>query len=113
MIKKLTSVAAAVSALAFSAMPVFAYENPITCATVDCLITSVLSFILTIAGGIALLFLAIGGIQYMASGGDKMAVESSRGRITAAVAGLVIVFGSWLVINIVCNMLGADCAIGL
>jgi len=111
MTKKLTSVTAAVSALALSATPVFAYTNPIKCSTVDCLITAVLSFILTIAGGMALLFLAIGGIQYMASGGDKMQVESARGRITAAVAGLVIVFGAWLIIKIVCDMIGADCAI--
>jgi len=109
MVNKLTSVAAAVSALALSTTPAFAYTNPITCSDVPCLITAVLAFILTIAGGIALLFLAMGGIQYMASGGDKMAVESARGRITSAVTGLVIVFGAWLVIKIVCTMIGAAC----
>lgn len=119
MIKKLTSVATAVSALALSAMPVFANglpPNPISkCSDAGnpavCLIGLVLSFILGIAAAVALLFLAIGGIQYMSSGGDKVAVESARGRITSAVTGLVIVFGAWLVIKVICTMLGVECGL--
>lgn len=116
MIKKLTSVATAVSALALSATPAFAYTNPITQCTADCdlgasncvicLIGLVLTLILAVVAGIALIFLAIGGIQYMSSGGDKVAIEAARGKITSAVTGLVIVFGAYLLIKIICKLLG-------
>lgn len=93
--------------LAASAAPVFAaVENPIKFDTLESLLGAVFTFILGIVGALALIFLAIGGIQYMTSGGDKFAVEKARGRITAAVVGLLVVFGAWLVINVVGTFFG-------
>uniref|UniRef100_A0A831YZF0 TrbC/VIRB2 family protein n=1 Tax=candidate division WWE3 bacterium TaxID=2053526 RepID=A0A831YZF0_UNCKA len=87
-------------ALAASVMPVFAQLSPEGVPTDICeLVGNVLTFIYSIAGVIALVLLVMGGVQYMSSGGDKIAVEQARGRITAAIVGLVIVFGAWLVIN--------------
>lgn len=65
------------------------------------IVQAVLNAIFGIAGAVALVLLVMGGIQYMTSGGDKVGVEAARGRITAAVVGLLIVFGSVLIINIV------------
>ncbi len=89
--------------LTASAMPVFALDivNPIQYDTPEALLGAAFTYILGIVGALALILLAIGGIQYMTSGGDKFAVESARGRITAAVVGLLVVFGAWLVINVI------------
>jgi hypothetical protein len=94
--------------LAASAAPVFAVENPIKFDTLGALLGGVFTFILGIVGALALIFLAIGGIQYMTSGGDKFAVEAARGRITAAVVGLLVVFGAWLVINVIGTFMGVE-----
>lgn len=96
-----TAVAGTASALSFAATPAFAQiTNPLVQWDNICdAVGSVVTFISGLAGGIALVLLVIGGIQYMISGGDKVAVEQARGRITAAVVGLMIVFGGYLVIN--------------
>ncbi|KRT67341.1 MAG: hypothetical protein XU08_C0003G0007 [candidate division WWE3 bacterium CSP1-7] len=106
MLKTVKTIAASATALIFSALPIFAIENPITAAEdIPGLIGLVFNAILGIVGALALILLALGGIQYMTSGGDKIAVEQARGRITSAVVGLVIVFGAWLVINFIGNIL--------
>ncbi|MCL5003914.1 MAG: hypothetical protein M1352_01430 [Patescibacteria group bacterium] len=53
---------------------------------------------LVIVSGIAaFLFLAMGGFQYISSGGDKVAVEAARNKITYAIMGLAIVVGAYAV----------------
>jgi hypothetical protein len=109
LIKTVKIIAASATALALSALPVFAQiVNPIPgVGDIPTLIGNVFEAILGIVGALALILLALGGIQYMSSGGDKFAVEQARGRITSAIVGLVIVFGAWLVINFVLvNILG-------
>ena len=58
-----------------------------------------IAFVLAII--IALAFLVYGGIKWITSGGDKAAVESARNTIVAAVIGLIIVFLSYFILNIV------------
>ena len=101
MIKTVKTIAASATALALSAAPAFAEKiaPPGVPTDICVLIGSALTFIYSIAGVIALVLLVLGGIQYMSSGGDKVAVDQARGRITSAIVGLVIVFGAWLVIN--------------
>ncbi len=55
---------------------------------------------------IALFFLVYGGVKWITSGGDKAAVESARNTIVAAVIGLVIVFLSYFILNIVLGFFG-------
>ena len=66
-------------------------------------IGSLISFIFVIAGLIALFFLIWGGIKWLMSGGDEKAVEGARSHIIAAIIGLVIIFLSYLIVNIVLN----------
>ena len=104
-----TAAAAAGVVLASSALPVFAQvQNPISVSTFGGFASLVFNAILAVVGVLALIFLAIGGIQYMTSGGDKFAVEAARGRITAALVGLLVVFGAWLLINVVGGILGVE-----
>lgn len=61
-----------------------------------------LAFVLAVL--IALAFLVFGGIKWITSGGDKTAVEGARNTIVAAIIGLVIVFFSYFILNIILNL---------
>ena len=99
---KIKSTVAAISGLMALATPAFAEDiNPTGWENICDIANAVLPVIYGIAGVIALILLVMGGIQYMSSGGDKIAVEQARGRITSAIVGLVIVFGAYLVINVI------------
>ncbi len=54
----------------------------------------------------ALLFLILGGFDWITSGGDKAKLESSRDKITNALVGLVIVGAAWALMTVVGNFLG-------
>src|SRR5258708_20626175 len=69
-------------------------------------IGSLIALAFIIAALIALAFLVYGGIRWITSGGDKNNVEAARGQIIAAVVGLVVIFFSYVIINIVLNFFG-------
>lgn len=60
-----------------------------------------ITFVFVIATIIALGYLIWGGIKWIISQGDKQGVEDARNHIIAAIIGLVLVFFSYLVINLV------------
>ncbi len=60
-----------------------------------------------ILGAIVTLFmLLIGGIQWMTSGGDKAGLEAAKGRITAALIGLLILFSAFAIIKLLETIFG-------
>ena len=61
-----------------------------------------------IAAIIAFVYLVLGGIQWITSGGDKTAMESARNKITHAVVGLVVVAAAYAIILLVQAFLGVD-----
>lgn len=101
--KALTTLGPSLGGIALSATPAFAQSinNPLQWNNICDAISGGLNIIFGLAGAIAVIYLVLGGIQYMTSGGDKIGVESARGRITAAVVGLIIVLGAVLVVNTV------------
>ncbi len=80
------------------------------CAGQNLTLGQVLGFIVTIAFVIAvliaLLFLLWGGIKWITSGGDKAGVEAARNQIIAAVIGLIVVFLSFFILNLVLGLFG-------
>lgn len=68
----------------------------------------VVNVLFLVAAFLAVLYLMYGGIKWITSRGDKVAVESARKHIVAAVIGLVIVAGSFFAMNVVFTILGAD-----
>jgi TRAP-type C4-dicarboxylate transport system permease small subunit len=92
--------------LACSALPVWAqnvinlqpgFWNTLEALTIPALVSAFVKLILIVAALVFFFLLIIGGIQWMTSGGDKTATEAARGRITAALIGLVIVFAAWAI----------------
>ena len=72
------------------------------------LINASISFLLIIAIIAALFFLIWGGVQYTTSGGDKAATQAARDKIVAALIGLALTFGAYLIAIIAGNFLGFD-----
>jgi hypothetical protein len=65
---------------------------------------------LTLVIGVLIFFfiMLIGGIQWIASGGDKAAVESARGKIANALVGIVILFCTFAILKIIEDFFGIN-----
>ncbi len=63
--------------------------------TIGNVISAVVGILLVVAAIAAFLFLILGGLQWITSGGDKAGMEAARNKITAAIVGLIIVAAAW------------------
>lgn len=63
--------------------------------------------LLFVVGSLLFVFVfIIGAIQWMASGGEKGAVEAARGKISSALIGLVVLFSIIAIVLLVENFFG-------
>ncbi len=76
--------------------------------TVQRFITFAINGVIVVAGLIFFFMLIIGGLQWILSGGDKASTESARGKITAALIGLVIIFSAWAIATLVESIFGVS-----
>lgn len=65
-------------------------------------------YVFGIIGSLTLIMFVYGGVMFLISGGSADKVGQAKKIITAAVVGLLIVFGSWLIINFVFKAMGLD-----
>lgn len=57
---------------------------------------------------LAIVYLMFGGVRWITSRGDKLGVAEARKHIIAALVGLVVVVGTFFIINLVFTLLGSD-----
>lgn len=82
-------------------------ENPVVPAfEIGTLIGNFIAMGIIIAGILTLLYLVLGGIEWITSAGDKAGLETARNRITNALIGLTIVVATWAIMTLVSNFLG-------
>ena len=114
LIKKLAAILSSISFLGFAA-PAFAQgEVNLVIPTPSILkitdlgkfISAILAAVLVIATLAAFVFLLLGGLSWITSGGDKTAVEGAQKRIQAAIVGLFVVFAAWAIMLVVGRFLG-------
>lgn len=67
------------------------FKNPISPTTIEGVLTNIMTYLQGIAGAIAVIFIIIGGIMYMISGGSKEGTERAKKTLIFAIAGLAIV----------------------
>jgi hypothetical protein len=70
------------------------------------LISALVGTILIISALLAFIYLLLGGIKWITSGGDKAGMEEARNKITHAIVGLIIVGAAWAIMSLVQNFLG-------
>lgn len=69
--------------------------------TLPQIISGLIKGAMVVAAVIFFFILVIGGIRWIASGGDKSATEGARSQITAALVGLIIVFAAWAIVALI------------
>jgi len=65
------------------------------------LVVTISNAILAIVGVVAMLFLIIGGFQYITSAGNPESVGKAKTTILYAIIGLIVVILSWAIVNFV------------
>ena len=83
----------------------FGGTGPAGRTNVGGLITQVIEILLLVSGGLAVVFLIIGGIQYVLSRGNEEAATAAKKTMTAAVFGLVIIIMAYAIVFIVAETL--------
>jgi hypothetical protein len=96
----------------------FQIETPDEAITnIPALIGFAVQLLFIVAGLVAFVYLMLGGIKWITSGGDKGQVEAARNQIIQALIGLVVVFVAWGLIVLIENLfglcLGFSCAFKL
>src|SRR3989344_2664716 len=114
--KKLLATVTMLASSLYLAAPVFAAESFSLCSggfgstlcnlTLSGVVKTGIQAILIVALVLAFIFLVIGGIRWILSGGDKAGTEAAKGTITAALIGLVIVFLAWAFLKVVTTFFG-------
>lgn len=64
------------------------------------ILVNIINFVLGFAAAIAVLFIIIGGVMYMTSGGNEDRLKKSKSLILQAVIGLVIVILALVIVNL-------------
>ena len=72
--------------------------------SVNQLIRTVINWMLGVAFGIAVLFLIIGGFWYITSAGNEETAEKGKGTAVNAIIGIVIIILSYVIVNVVSNL---------
>lgn len=89
-------------------IPIIPPAGSIINASLENIPQFIIQLIFVIGILIAIVFLIYGGIKWVLSGGDKTAVEAARNHIVAAIVGLVIIAGSFVIFSLVFQLLGAQ-----
>ena len=76
--------------------------------TVGGIVSGLIRLVLVIAALVFFFILVIGGIRWIASGGDKAQTEAARSQITSALVGLVIVFAAWEIVQLINTFFGIN-----
>lgn len=81
-------------------------------ATLNCLpavFQNVVTAALIFAGVAAVFFIIFSGVKFITSGGDPKKIEAARHTIMYAILGLIIILLSFLIINLIGFVTGANC----
>jgi len=73
------------------------------------LFQNIITAALIFGGVVALVFLIWGGVKLLRSQGDQKQVQGARQTITYALIGLILLFLSFLIINVIATVTGFEC----
>ena len=108
-----TAVVAAVTlAVLIGAVPAHAAKPPIASSPslaadqLPAIITNITTWITGLLIGVATLFLTIGGIRYLAAGGDPAEVEKAKSAVKSALVGYALAVLAPILLDVVKNWIG-------
>ena len=83
-------------------------DTPATLKDLEVVFYNLVSVIMAVAGIVFFLMLVIGGFKFMTAGGDPKNLESAKGTLTNAIAGLALVALSYLIIVTISYFTGSQ-----
>jgi len=83
-------------------------DPPIEPTTINELLVHVLNYLKGLVGILGVIFIVIGGIMYMLSGGNVQKIERAKKTITCAIAGLAIVLAAPTFLNEILVIVGGE-----
>jgi hypothetical protein len=106
-IYRIAAVATATLAVLAGAGPAYAAEPQILAAyDLPTIITNITTWIVGLLIGVATLFLTIGGLRYLAAGGDPTEVEKAKSAFKSALLGYALAVLAPILLNIVKGWIG-------
>lgn len=76
--------------------------------TISTLLSTAVTILFIVAIVLTLFFLIYAGIDMITAGGEKQKVVNARNKLTFAVVGLIIVFLSYFIVNLIGTILGVN-----
>lgn len=76
--------------------------------TIGSLINKIIPYLFFGAGIALLLFIILGGLGLMTSGGDPKKVQAAQSKITSALIGFLIIFSAYWIVQLVYKLLGVQ-----
>lgn len=64
-------------------------------------LTAILNIVFIVAGVLAVVFIIIGGVKYILSGGDSAGIKSAKETITYAIVGLIVILLAFGIVNFI------------
>jgi cytochrome bd-type quinol oxidase subunit 2 len=74
--------------------------------SIGTLLSSILNLVMLVAAILVFMYLILGGIEWITSGGDKGQTEKARNKITAAIVGLIVLAASYALLQLALSLLG-------
>jgi hypothetical protein len=106
-ISRIALVAASTLAVVAGAGTAYAAEPQILAANdLPTIITNITTWIIGLLIGVATLFLTIGGIRYLAAGGDPTEVEKAKSALKSALVGYALAVLAPVLLNVVKGWIG-------
>ena len=79
-------------------------NNTISEPSLEKIVTTILTTLLSISGIIAIIFLIVGGLTYITSYGEEKRVETGKRIITYSVIGIAVIMGAMVIVNQINNI---------
>ena len=76
--------------------------------TLATIMGNAMTIMLIVAVVVCLIFLVLGGMQWMSSGGDKQKIAGARAKLTWAIVGLLVALGAFAIVNLFGYFFGVD-----
>lgn len=82
------------------------YNPLIPSYTIGTILSGIIGLFILIAFILSFIFVILGALNWITSGGDKAKVETARTRIINALVGLILVASIWAIINFLFPVVG-------
>jgi hypothetical protein len=106
-ISRIVATATAVLAILTAATPAYAAEPTILAVnTLPVIVDNITAWVIGLLIGVATLFLTIGGIRYLAAGGDPAEVEKAKGSFKSALVGYALAILAPVLLAVVQGWIG-------